>query len=207
MKTSKKSLLIILFLGMALLLGITQINSMNAGLPNKPQPSITPHVLENGWYRFTDAEAGYSFDYPPNNARVEYGKNKGEKYNHVFVEFAGGEEYHSQSMIILIEPNPKKLSTEEFLTEWYSKETKQTTQPSFSKAEMGEFFSVGNKPAIRTKLIVNAAPTSFLYDVIFVDGDKAFITGPAYGLMSASEVTPEAEKLFRQILATFTFIS
>ena len=206
MKTSKKSLLIVLFLGMALLLGIRQINSVNVSLPNKPQPSITPQVLDNGWYRFADIEAGYSLDYPPNYARVEYGKNKGEKYNHVFVEFFGREAYHSQSMIILIEPNPNKLSVEEFLTAWYSKQTKQTSQPSFSKAEMGEFFSVGTNPAIRTKLIVNAIPTSYLYHVIFVVGDKAFITGPAYGMMSASAVTPEAEKLFSQIFATFTFI-
>lgn len=206
MSKLKKFLSIGLLLGIVSVLGILWgISSAEAGTIPRPKPSPTPEVLENGWYRFTDSDAGYYFDYPPNVARISYGKDKGEKYNHVYIQFFGIEEYQSQAMIFVIKPNPKKLSTEEFLIEWYSKKTKKTSQPSFSKEEMGEFFSVDGEPAIRTELIAKEPPTSYSFHVIFVNGDKAFITGPSYGVMSASAVTPEAEELFTQILNTFTF--
>ncbi len=80
MNTSKKSLLTALLLGIALLFGITQNISANASQPYTPQPSPTPEILENGWVRFTDAEAEYSFDYPPELVLLQTSKNKGNIY-------------------------------------------------------------------------------------------------------------------------------
>jgi len=205
MNTNKKLLLLGILFGVITLLAMQSLFSASAQPFQRPKPSPTPEVLENGWYRFTDSDAGYYFDYPPNVARISYGKDKGEKYNHVYIQFFGIEEYQSQAMIFVIKPNPRKLSTEEFLIEWYSKKTKKASQPSFSKEEMGEFFSVDGKPAIQTELIAKEPPTSYSFHVIFVNGDKAFIIGPSYGVMSASAVTPEAEELFTQILNTFRF--
>jgi len=205
MKTSMKILITVIIIAAVSIIGILWgLSSVEAKAVPQPQPSPTPEILENGWYRFTDPEAGYSFDYPPQAVYISYGKDKGEKYNHVFIDFV--EMKGSQSMILVIQPNPKKLSVEEFLTEWYSKKTKKTSQPSFSKEEMGEFFSVDGEQAIRTELIAQESPSSYSFHVIFVNGDKVFITGLAYSVMKATAVTPEAEELFTQILNTFTFI-
>ena len=82
--------------------------------PFQPKTSSTPEILENGWYRFTDAEAGYYFDYPSDALHISVGKNKGEKYDHVFIQFIGVKGRGSQGMVLIIEPNHKKLSVEDF---------------------------------------------------------------------------------------------
>jgi hypothetical protein len=205
MNANKKVLILATLIGVALLFGGMWKNAaVNASQSYKPKPTFTPEVLANGLYRFTDTEAGYYFDYPPNVVYLSYGKDKGEKYNHVDIDFTkiGG----AQGMILIVKPNPRKLSAEEFLLEWHSEKTKKSSQSSFSKEEIGKFFSIGGVSAIQTELIAKEPPSSYSFHVIFTQGDKIFITGPAYGVMRASAVTPEAEALFAQILNTFTFI-
>ncbi len=203
MNTKNKSLLIAVLLGIGLLFGIAQSISANTSQTYQDSPSPIPEVLEKGWHRFTDEEAGYSFDYPPNAVYISYGKNKGETYNHVFIDFV--EMGSSQGMILTIEPNPNRLSTEEFLTAWYATKTNKTSQPFFSKEEMGKLFSIDGEQAIQTELVTRELHTSYSFHVIFVNGDKAFITGPVYGVTRSSAVAPEAEDLFMQILETFRF--
>ena len=205
MNTNEKLLIFGMIFCFALLLGTLSLFPAKASAVPSPKPSATPEVLENGWYRFTDSEAGYSFDYPRSALHISYGKNKGEKYNHLFIQFTEIKGYGSQGMVLFIGPNPKRLSVEEFLTEFYAKKTKKSSLPPLSRTDLGEFIIVGGRSAIKTDLVTSELPSSFSFHVVFVNDNKAFITGPTYGLMNASEVAPESEELFMQVLNTFIF--
>ncbi|MBI5822474.1 MAG: hypothetical protein HZB18_00450 [Chloroflexi bacterium] len=208
MNTQKKSLLISLLLGVALLFGITQSISANASQPYQTPPSPTPEVLENGWYRFTDEEAGYSFDYPPEFVLIQTSKNKGNTYKIVYIQFVSPEvlQHGYQGMTIFVEPNPESLPVENFIPKYYTKIThKILTTNSFSPTAE-DYLMIDGKQAIKTTLITSGAPSTFLYNIIFVNNDKAFVVGPSFAIMDDPEdISPQTEELFLEILSTFSF--
>lgn len=205
MNTNKKLLLLGILLGLAMLPVMQSLFSASAQPSQHPKPSPTPELLENGWYRFTDEEAGYSFSYPAGTLSVSPSKNQGEKYNTLLIQFINIEGKGYQGMILYVMSNPKKLSVDEFLLkEFGGKWSKKTPQPNLSAADLGEHFTLNGKSAIKTTLpayIETGGP----FSVFIQNGDKIISTGPMYGVLGASEVAPESVELFRQILQTFQF--
>jgi hypothetical protein len=210
MSKSKKFLSVWLLLGIVAVLGIAWgISSAEASPFSKPKPSPTPKVLENGWHQFTDAEAGYSFSYLPDSLSISIGKDKGEKYNHLSIQFSKVDGYGYQGMVVRVIPNPKKLSVEDFLlTEFtgISNATSKKKSPpkNLSSAELGEYFTIGGQRAIKTT-IPDYRYESTPYFFYIQNNDNIIATAPLYGLMNASALAPEAEEVFIQILNTFTF--
>src|SRR3990172_12945514 len=101
MKTSKKILIAGIIIGVLVLFGIFwAASSTKAQSYKHPKPSPTPEILENGWHRFTDEEAGFSFDYPPGSLSISIGKDKGEKYNHLTAQFSSIDGYGYQGMVL-----------------------------------------------------------------------------------------------------------
>ncbi|OIN91099.1 MAG: hypothetical protein AUJ21_07840 [Anaerolineae bacterium CG1_02_58_13] len=208
MKTSKKVLIAGILIAAVSLLGILWgISATNAQPYQHPKPSPTPEILENGWYRFADAEAGYSFDYPPSSLSISIGKDKGEKYNHLTAQFSSIDGYGYQGMVLYIIPNPKKLSLEEFLLkEFKGKWTKKLPPENLSQTELGDYLNINGYTAIKTTLPTYVELETAPFFVYIEGRDKIIATGPMYGLMNASEIAPGSVELFMQILATFNLI-
>ena len=98
-----------LYLGILIfLVAITLLPKENI-FPFQPKTSPTPEIPENGWYRFKDAEAQYYFDYPSDALHISVGKNKGEIYDHLTIQFSSLRGYCYKGMILYVIPNPKKL--------------------------------------------------------------------------------------------------
>ena len=139
MKTSKKILIAgVLIAAVSIIRILWGLSSAEAKAVPQPQLSPTPRILENGWYEYTDKEAGYSFSYPPGSLYITSGKDKGEKYNHLSIQFVGIKGNGYQGMVVYLMANPKKYSTEEFLLQDYvGVWTKKTPPTNMSKAELG----------------------------------------------------------------------
>jgi len=206
MNKNKKRLLIGGFLGIALLILMLSLYSVGASTISHPKPSPTPDVLENGWHQFSDPEAGYSFSYPPDSLSISVGKDKGEKYNHLSIAFLAIEGYGYQGMVLYVLPNPKRIPVEDFLLkEFKGKWTKKSPPLSMSSTELGEFFTVGSNTAIKTTFPVYVEIQTAPFFVYIQNNDKIIATGPMYGLMKSTELAPQTEELFMQLLNTFVF--
>ncbi len=61
MNVLRAGLLIMIVALVGVLWGLSSASAQST----KPPPPPTPQILENGWYGFTDSEAGYSISFPP----------------------------------------------------------------------------------------------------------------------------------------------
>ncbi len=175
--------------------------------PFQPKTSLTPEILKNGLYRFTDAKGGYYFDYPSDALHISVGKNKGEIYDHLTIQFSSVHGYGYQGMMLYVIPNPKKLSLEEFLLhEFKGTWTKQAPPINIQKEELGEFLNLNGHTAIKTTLQNYIEIETSPFFIYIHNGDKIIATGPMYGILNGSKVTPASLQLFNQILNTLSFI-
>lgn len=71
-------------------------------------PTPTPIVLENGWYLYTDQEAGYSFSYPP-DALFQTSKEGAFDYKSAYLQFHIPSMNGYQGMMIQVLSNPESL--------------------------------------------------------------------------------------------------
>jgi hypothetical protein len=187
--------------------GTWSITTSNAQSYQHPKPSPTPEILETGQYRFADDKAGYSFTYQPESLSITIGKDKGEKYNHLSIQFTQIQGRGYQGMILYVLPNPKKLPTEEFLlSEFTGKWKKQPTPTNLEKVNLGEYFNIDGFTAIKTSAPTYLEIPNSPYFVYIAYGNKIIGASPIYGLMNASELAPESEAIFEQILQTLTLV-
>jgi len=207
MKASKNILLAGLIVGILFLfVYLFATSTTNEQLDEHPQPLPTPEILENGLNRYTDAEAGYSFDYPPNSLHIQIGKDKGEKYNHLSAQFSLIDGHDYQGMVLVVHPNPKNLSLEEFLRKKYRNRWAEELPPeNLSQTELGEYLNINGQKAIKTTIPYYVEVSTAPFFVYIENGNKIIATGPMYGLMRAPGIAPESVELFMQILVTFRF--
>lgn len=156
-----------------------------------PTPSPTPMIDENGWYIYTDADAGFSFSYPPHLVgHVSAG------YKSVEISFRPGVGGH-EGMSIQKYPNPDGKTVEDVARIVYE-ETSQRTAPSdFNSISKPELVEIAGYHA--TKMIIPSFVSEFL---LFVDNGKfTLIIGPVHDAVLLYSA-PEALDLFYKILST-----
>ncbi|NWG05179.1 MAG: hypothetical protein HXY35_00695 [Chloroflexi bacterium] len=204
---SKHIILIGVIIILFAIAGTWSITTTNAEAYKHPKPSPTPEILETGQYRFADDKAGYSFTYYPESLSITIGKDKGEKFNHLSIQFTQIQGAGYQGMVLYVLPNPKNLSTEEFLlSEFTGKWKKQPTPTSLDKSNLGKYFNIDEFTAIKTSAPTFLEIPNAPYFVYIAYGNKIIGTGPIYGLMNASKLTPESEAIFEQVLQTLNLV-
>jgi hypothetical protein len=115
MKTRRRFLILGLITVSALLLvALGRIFAAQAGTGPKLRPTPTPEVLSNGWYRFTDWEAGYSISYP-SDAHLDAQISAGLDYRVVSIRFPASVGDSNQSMEIIVYPNSERSSLNEII--------------------------------------------------------------------------------------------
>lgn len=117
MKTVPKVPILAVILGAALFVGALKgIFTAQAATGAKLRPTPTPEVLGNGWYRFTDREAGYSISYSAGTyLDVTSGADLDFELARIHFPVSIGGKGQHQSMGITAFSNSNRLSLEQIV--------------------------------------------------------------------------------------------
>jgi hypothetical protein len=183
-----------LLLGFVLVLGITwRISSGSLISTHKPKPSPTPEILENGWYRFTDSEAGYSISYP-SNAEITVSEDKVLDYDQILIMFpaSNGGDYHTLQIIVYA--NNERLSLEETI----EKKIYQGKPPKKGSDIPLETIEIAGLDATKMEMVP-------FYPAIFISAkNKVYFISLPMNMMTGNLPTPEAVELFYKMVNTFS---
>ena len=166
-------------------------------------PTPTPIVMANGWYLYTDAEAGYSVSYPP-ESYLNSGKRAGAEYRSVTIGFHLPGVLGYQAMQIIVYPNPDNLPLEDVIY-------KQIFQNNFPKISL-EYLKSMMKATITAGLpsmTITIPPLTigippYQSIVLIPIENKVFFAAPSPNMEAGNPPDPEAVKLFYKIMETFT---
>jgi len=164
--------------------------------PPTPTVTATPIVLPNGWYLYTDPEAGYSFSYPP-DAHLSVSQGVLDSYSAVGVAFRLPGVHGYQGMVIRVEPNPRRLPVDRILAQLYTRSAQKP--PPDNLSSQVEPITVAGLPAVRTSVL----PTNTEFYILLPHGGKVYMIAPVHG-PAAAAVDSKALGLFYRILTTFT---
>lgn len=155
---------------------------------------VTPVVLANGWYQYTDQELGYSFSYPP-ETRVKIGRSRfGNHSAQLQFKLPGVLGY--QGMVIRVEGNPNDLPIEQMLNQLYERSA-QEVAPEELLSQV-EVITVAGLPGLKTSIL----PTNTEFSILFLHNNRVYTLAPVHG-PSAAAVDPTALALFYEIVETF----
>ncbi|MBE7550429.1 MAG: hypothetical protein HS126_05060 [Anaerolineales bacterium] len=173
-----------------------QVNE--AAPPPSPQPAVTvvvtPELLDNGWYRYTDPELGYSFSYPA-ETRLKIGKSRfGNHSAQLQFKLPGVVGY--QGMVIRVEGNPNDLPIEQMLAQLYQRSA-QEIAPEDLLSQV-EVITVAGLPGIKTSIL----PTNTEFSILFLYNQRVYTLAPVHS-STTNAVDPQALELFYQIVESF----
>lgn len=159
----------------------------------RPQPSPTPEILENGWYRFTDFEAGYTVSYPP-DAYLDTTQEAGLEYKQVRIRFPASVGDSNQSMLITVFSNKERLSLQEVVEQ---------------KVYRGKPAVTGNKLSLMPLTIAGLEAfkietTPFFPGIFISNKNKIYFISLPMNMMNGEPPTPKSTQLFYKILDTFS---
>jgi hypothetical protein len=155
---------------------------------------VTPEVLDNGWYQYTDPELGYSFSYPP-ETRLKIGKSRfGNHSARLQFKVPGVVGY--QGMVLRVEGNPNDLPIEQMLAQVYERSA-QEVAPEELLSQV-EVITVAGLPGLKTTIL----PTNNEFSILFLYNQRLYTLAPVHG-PSTNAVDPQALDLFYQIVETF----
>ena len=191
---------IIAIAGLVVGCGSTPRPELASAIPlASPMPArtvvVTPAVLDNGWYQYSDLEAGYSFSCPP-ETRVKIGQSRfGNRSAQLQFRLPGGGSY--QGMVIRVEANPQDLPIEQMLAQLYERSAQEIAPEALLRQV--EVITVAGLPAIKTTIL----PTNTEFSILFLYNNRVYTLAPVHG-PAAGEMNPEALELFNQIVETLT---
>jgi hypothetical protein len=193
MKKSNKILMIGLITTVISIVGVIWgFSSAEAMISFRPQPSPTPEVLENGWYRFADQDAGYSITYP-SNAYLSATTEAGLTYQQIVISFPTSNSSDVYSIQIIVYANEERLSIVQTIRE---------------KIYMGKSHQddVLNLESVRIAGLDAKKVTILPFDpAIFIEAKgKIYFISLSYDMLSGNPPTPEAIDLFYEIVETFS---
>ena len=160
-----------------------------------PTATATPIVLDNGWYLYTDKEAGYSLSYPP-DVHLHTSKEGGLDYKTVHIQFAIPNAGY-QGMTINVLDNAQKLPIENIVQDVYTRMGEE--QPTKNIQSSMESIMIGKISAIKSDF----QPSIVEFTIYIPYGNKVLYAAPVTR-MGLTAFDPKAAELFEEILATLT---
>jgi len=161
-----------------------------------PTATATPIVLPNGWYLYTDPQAGYSFSYPP-NAHLSVSQDVDSPYKTVNIAFELPGTYGYQGLVIRVEDNPQRLPFDGFLAQLYVKRIHKP--PPDNLPSLIEPTIIAGLPAFKTSVLPDVSE----FHIFLLHGTKVYEFAPVHDA-AVTTMDPKALALFHRILATFT---
>jgi hypothetical protein len=193
--------LIVIIILIALLVGCgaslrPEVNTPVAA--STPAPAITrvvtPRVLDNGWYQYTEPTIGYSFSYPP-QTKVKIGQSRFGNHT-AQLQFKLPDVTGYQGMVIRVQANPNDLPIDQILAQLYQQSTQEIAPEDL--LNQVEVMTVAGQPALKTSIL----PLNTEFSILFLHHNRVYILAPVHG-PTTSAVDPQALELFYQILETF----
>jgi hypothetical protein len=160
-------------------------------------PTPTPIVLANGWYLYTDPEGDFTFSYPPNTI-FSAGMNKFDLTKNITIQFLMANTNGFQGMSIRIEPNPKHLTTEEFIAEIYEKNSLTSAPGDYKDFIKERQLDIDGLHASQ----VTIPGTNSELTIVFIYKNDIFVISPMHDSV-VNNVDPKAMDLFFEILTSF----
>jgi len=159
------------------------------------QPSPTPEILPNGWYRYTDYAAGYAISYPA-DVRFILSRDKTLEFPQVYLLLPPSTGRDNQWMTILVLRNTEKLLPLQFII--------QDIRETFRGHETMQVFPktvyFGSQEAFQ----IDISP--FLPGVYVFHQDKVYFLALHADMLSGLPPTPGAREMFFKIADTFTLL-
>jgi len=161
------------------------------------QPSPTPEILPNGWYRYTDYAAGYAISYPP-DVRCTISRDKGLEFAQVRLFLPPSTGRGNQVMTIIVRRNPKRLPPTRFIAQ----HLQQVFQGYRESSDLNSLSEI--KLGINDAFQIDISP--FLPGVYVFHQDKVYFLALHADMLSGLPPTPGARAMFFQIADTFTLL-
>jgi hypothetical protein len=194
MKSARKLVIAATIVGLVLLVGaIIGAFTAQANAVSKPQPSPTPEVLGNGWYRYTDREAGYSISYP-SVASLTVSDDVAFSFNHIYIAFPpSSAEY--QGMQIIVYSNSERLSPDRFVQQHFL----QDRLPQQAGADVTHVQIAGLEAA---KIQMDRWRPA----VVIAARNRVYVLSLATNMISGNPPAQAAIEMFYTIIDTFRLI-
>ena len=177
------------------ILGMLGIYLAQARLLRHSPPSPEPEILNNGWHRYTDKDAGYAISYPA-DVRFILSRDRALEFPQVHFLLPPSTGRGNQWMTILVLRNPEKLPPLQFIT--------QDIRETFRGYETMHVFPktvyLGSQEAFQ----VDISP--FLPGVYIFHRDKVYFLALHADMLSGLPPTPGARAMFFKIADTFTLL-
>jgi len=197
MNTKYRFLFGLLLLGVIVLFILHNTLSTQARTIPRPQPSPTPEVLPNGWYRYTDKAAGYAISYP-STVRFSISRDAGLEFPKIRLFLPRSTGFANQVATITVYPNPERLLPEQFLLQnIYQRIYRGAMKlPSLPLQEIQS----GQNMAYQVDL------EPFLPALYIFHKDKVYFLALHMDMLSGTPPTLKAREMFFEIAATFTLL-
>jgi hypothetical protein len=164
-------------------------------------PSPTPVVLENGWYLYTNSEAGYSISYPP-NAWLRVNHEPRDKYPQVSFDFIIADcKCGYMGMVIMTEDNSVQSPIESIIEKWHKEGDRSDVSVEMIRQAWSPF-KIGAVTAYKTTF----RPFFYEFSIFVPYKDRVALILPVPDNRSGMGMDPKALALFDQIMATFTVL-
>ena len=168
------------------------LTSAEASSFPKPKPSPTPEILENGWHRFTDADAGYSISYP-SNADITVSEDKALDYKQLILRFPVSDgPYHTLQIIVYADN--ERLSLDQII----EKKIYQGRPPKNGNDLPLKSISIAGLDATMMEM------TPFFPAIFISEKNKIYFISLPMNMMSGNPPSAEAVELFYKIVNTFS---
>jgi hypothetical protein len=196
MKTVRKILIVGLMFGAAVFVGaLSGMFNAQAGTPPRLRPTPTPEVLANGWYRFTDREAGYSISYPPETyLDVTSGGDLDFELARIHFPASVGGEGQRQGMGITAFSNSNRFSLEQII---YQRLYHGRIPGSANDIHLTPIKIAGLDAAKMEKTPYHPA-------ILISARGKVYMMSLGANMLSGNPPTQASEDLFYKIINTFS---
>ena len=194
MRTRSRFFIIVAIVGLAVVAGgLRGIFAAQARVIPRHEPPPTPEVLGNGWYKFTDVDAGYSINYP-SDARLDAHYQADLEFKLITVVFPKSVGEANQEMEITVFSNRERSSLPDLVKQ------------KIYRGRLPKNIKVVSLTAVRVagfdaeKLEI----PPFYPALLFSAKGKVYFVALPMNLLRGNPPTQVSVDLFYQIINTFT---
>ena len=169
-----------------------RVSDSASSTPISARETFTPEILENGWYRFTETESGYSIDYPP-DSYLTISHDVALEYPHLLITLKLPSGF--QDMQVIVYSNQERSSIKEIVTQ----KVYQGNLPKDKSEKLSlQQIKIAGHDAMKLEM------TPFLPGIFISAKSKIYFISLPTEMLSGNPPNTESIDLFYKIVNTFS---